>query len=203
MALRPEAITLRRLKALLDVTNVVRGEEDLESVLSTIVRTVAEALEFQTVVLNMYRPAFDDFCVTTVHGSKEARDALLGSTYDWESWQQLLVDRFRHDGAYLIPHGSFDWSTDIGDRYVPQISVVADPEAWHPEDELFVPFYSSDQEVLGIFSLGEPRSGRRPTDDELDVLVAMAEHAATAVETMQTASGERQRLNPVQLSRLG
>ena len=61
-----------------------------------------------------------------------------------------------------------------------------------------MPFYSSDQQLLGIFSLGEPRSGRRPTDDELDVLVAMAEHAATAVETMQTASGERPRLTPVQ-----
>ena len=66
MAVKPEALTLRRLKALLDVTSVVRGEKDLASVLSTIVRTVAEALEFRTVVLNLYRPAFDDFCVTTV-----------------------------------------------------------------------------------------------------------------------------------------
>ena len=116
MAVKREALTLRRLKALLDVTSVVRGEKDLASVLSTIVRTVAEALEFRTVVLNLYRPAFDDFCVTTVHGSPDAQEALLGSTYDWESWQQLLVDRFRHDGAYLIPHGSFDWSADIGDH---------------------------------------------------------------------------------------
>ena len=71
MAVKPEAMTLRRLKALLDVTSVVRGEKDLASVLSTIVRTVAEALEFRTVVLNLYRPAFDDFCVTTVNGSPE------------------------------------------------------------------------------------------------------------------------------------
>src|SRR5947208_5801106 len=95
MAVKPEALTVRRLKALLEVTSVVRGEKDLASVLSTIVRTVAEALEFRTVVLNLYRPAFDDFCVTTIHGSAEAQEALLGSTYDWESWQQLLVDRFR------------------------------------------------------------------------------------------------------------
>ena len=36
MAVKPEALTLRRLKALLDVTSVVRGEKDLDSVLSTI-----------------------------------------------------------------------------------------------------------------------------------------------------------------------
>jgi len=187
MAVKPEAQTLRRLKALLDVTSVVRGEKDLDSVLSTIVSTVAEALEFRTVVLNLYRPAFDDFCVTTVHGSEEARDALLGSTYDWGSWQQLLVERFRQDGAYLIPHGSFDWSVDIGDRYVPQISAAADPDAWHPEDELFVPFEDSEGRIVGIFSVGEPLSGKRPSSDEIEVLVALAEHAAIAIEAAQQA----------------
>jgi diguanylate cyclase (GGDEF)-like protein len=187
VAVRPEAMTLRRLKALLDVTRVVRGEEDLTSVLSTIVRTVAEALEFRTVVLNLYRPAFDDFCVTTVHGSPEARDALLGSTYDWASWQALLVDEFRQDGAYLIPYGSFDWSRDVGDRYVPEISPADDPEAWHPEDELFVPFEDSQGGMLGIFSVGEPLSGKRPTADEIEVLVALAEHAAIAIEAAQQA----------------
>jgi GAF domain-containing protein len=185
---KAEALTLRRLKALLDVTSVVRGEKDLASVLSTIVRTVAEALEFRTVVLNLYRPAFDDFCVTTVHGSPDAQEALLGSTYDWDSWQQLLVDRFRHDGAYLIPHGSFDWSADIGDRYVPQIDPPDDPDAWHPEDELFVPFEDSEGQILGIFSVGEPQSRQRPTSEEIEVLVALAGHAAIAIEAAQQAT---------------
>jgi diguanylate cyclase (GGDEF)-like protein len=185
MAVKPDALTVRHLKALLEVTSVVRGEKDLTSVLSTIVRTVAEALEFRTVVLNLYRPAFDDFGVTTVHGSPEAQEALLGSTYDWDSWQQLLVDRFRHDGAYLIPHGSFDWSVDIGNRYVPQIDARDDPDAWHPEDELFVPFEDSEGRILGIFSVGEPLSGQRPTGEEIEVLVALAGHAAIAIEAAQ------------------
>jgi diguanylate cyclase (GGDEF)-like protein len=187
MAVRPEALTLRRLKALLDVTSVVRGEKDLDSVLSTIVRTVAEALEFRTVVLNLYRPAYDDFAVTTVYGSAEARNALLGSTYDWDSWQQLLVDRFRHGGAYLIKHGSFDWSMDKGDRYVPEIHAADDPDAWHPEDELFVPFEDSEGRIVGIFSVGEPHNGKRPTGEEIEVLVALAEHAAIAIEAAQQA----------------
>ena len=49
------------VQALLEVTSVVRGERDLKSALATIVQTVAEALEFKTVVLNLYRPEFDDF----------------------------------------------------------------------------------------------------------------------------------------------
>jgi diguanylate cyclase (GGDEF)-like protein len=173
------------VQALLEVTSVVRGERDLKSALATIVETVAEALEFKTVVLNLYRPEFDDFCVTDVYGSKEARDALLGSTYEWGAWRHLLTEDFRRGGAYLIPHGSFDWSADIGTRYVPQMEPSEDPDSWHPEDELFVPLEDSDGRMLAIFSVGEPRSGRRPNDTELEVLCALAAHAAIAIETAQ------------------
>jgi diguanylate cyclase (GGDEF)-like protein len=176
------------VQALLEVTSVVRGERDLKSALATIVTTVAEALEFKTVVLNLYRPEFDDFCVTDVYGNPAARDALLGSTYEWVSWRQLLTDEYRRGGAYLIPHGSFDWSEDVGSRYVPEIEPSNEPDAWHPEDELFVPLEDSEGRMLAIFSVGEPRSGRRPSADELEVLCALAAHAAIAIETAQQSA---------------
>jgi diguanylate cyclase (GGDEF)-like protein len=176
------------VQALLEVTSVVRGERDLKSALATIVTTVADALELKTVVLNLYRPEFDDFCVTDVHGSTAARDALLGSTYEWVAWRHLLTEEYRRGGAYLIPHGSFDWSGDVGTRYVPQMQPLNDPHAWHPEDELFVPLEDSEGRMLAIFSVGEPRSGLRPNDDELEVLCALAAHAAIAIETAQQSA---------------
>src|SRR5919199_1562184 len=185
---RSESFGSSSVQALLEVTSVVRGERDLKSALATIVKTVAEALEFKTVVLNLYRSEFDDFCVTDVYGSAEARDALLGSTYEWSSWKQLLSERYRRGGAYLIPHGSFDWSADLGTRWVPDVKPSDDPEAWHPEDELFVPLEDSEGRMLAIFSVGEPRSGRRPTDEELEVLCALAAHAAIAIETAQQSA---------------
>ncbi len=183
-----EALTARRVEALLEVTSVVRGEKDLKSALATIVKTVAEALEFKAVVLNLYRPEFDDFCVTDVYGSTKARDALLGSTYEWSSWKQLLTERYRHGGAYLIPHGSFDWTEDVGQRYVPEVEPEDHPDAWHPEDELFVPLEDSEGRMLAIFSVGEPRNGRRPNAEELEVLCALAAHAAIAIETAQQSA---------------
>jgi diguanylate cyclase (GGDEF)-like protein len=188
------------VQALLEVTSVVRGERDLKSALATIVTTVAQALEFKTVVLNLYRPEFDDFCVTDVYGSAAARDALLGSTYEWSSWRQLLTDEYRRGGAYLIPHGSFDWSEDVGTRYVPQIEPSPEPDAWHPEDELFVPLEDSEGRMLAIFSVGEPRSGTRPNAEELEVLCALAAHAAIAIEAaQQTARTKRHRASLEQL----
>jgi two-component system cell cycle response regulator len=199
----PHLSTIASLRGLLEVTRLIRRAGSLDSVLDAIARTVSDSLGLGTVVINLRRPGTDVFDVVNALGNEEVRQALLGTSNDWSEWEPLLDERFHRRGAYHIRAGEFDW-TALGDnRVVVGTSRGDDPWLWHPEDELFVPFYSSDQELLGIFSLGEPRSGRRPTDDELDVLVAMAEHAATAVETLQTASGDRPRLAPVQQSQLG
>jgi diguanylate cyclase (GGDEF)-like protein len=42
--------------------------------------------------------------------------------------------------------------------------------------------------LLGIISVDEPVSGRRPTDDDLDVLVSLVDHAALAVEAAREAA---------------
>jgi diguanylate cyclase (GGDEF)-like protein len=169
------------------VTELVRGENDLATVLSLIARTVSEALGFSTVVVNSYRREWDDFCVTAVHGDDDVRAALLGSTYEWESWEPLLDDRFLRSGAYFIRDGEFDWSTDTGARYVPDVEAPEHPEAWQPADEVFVPLYGPGEELLGILSVGEPTSGVRPTDEELQLLVGLAGHAANALAAAQAA----------------
>src|SRR5581483_8639207 len=57
-----------------------------------------------------------------------------------------------------------------------------------------------DGSLLGILSVDEPISGRRPSGDEIDVLVAVSEHAALAVEAAQEAT--RAKANRDALERL-
>jgi diguanylate cyclase (GGDEF)-like protein len=183
---------IARLRALLEVTRLVRSHDDLTTLLAAIARTVADALGYHAVVVNLYRPAWNDFEVTTVEGSDA--EILLGTTGSWESWQPLLHDRFLRRGAYFVQNGEFDWETLEHATVVPDLEISDDPDAWHPEDALFVPMASADGEPLGILSVDEPESGRRPTDDELDVLVSLAEHAALAVQAAQEAAvGARHR----------
>src|SRR5262245_24062660 len=179
------------LQGLLEVTRAVRSGADVGSVLKTTARAVSEALGFQTAVLNVYRPEWDDFYVQTVHGSDAVRDALLGSVYGWESWQRLLHPKFLREGAYFIPNDAFDWSRDDGARFVPAGEpLVEGPHGWHPNDELFVPLHRSDGQIVGVMSFGDPVSGLRPDDEQLALAVALASHAALALETAQ----ERERL---------
>jgi PAS domain S-box-containing protein len=186
--LEPNSPTaLGRLRGLLEVTRLVRSDVDLSTVLEETARILREALGYETVVINLYRPAWDDFWVAAVEGSDEARETLLGATYERSAWELILDPRFERRGAYSIPAGAIEWG-DLGARWNPAGPASPDPGAWQPEDELFVPFRHSDGHFLGVLSLGEPTSGRRPSDDELDVLVAVAGHAASAVQSAQEAS---------------
>ena len=176
-----------RLRGLLEVTRLVRTGEELPELLSAIARAVSDSLAFRTVVINLYRREWDDFVVTTVYGSDEAREALLGQVRQVSDWDALLDARFLQRGAYLLPYGEFDWSGHL-DSFTPDIPVSDDPNAWHPDDALFIPMRAADGTLLGILSVDEPISARKPSGDEIDVLVAVTEHAALAVQAAQESS---------------
>jgi diguanylate cyclase (GGDEF)-like protein len=182
------ADTVARLTGLLEVTRLVRSEQDLDALLPAIAAAIGEAMGYGTVVISLYRPAWNDFRVETVHGSDEGREALLGRERTWIEWEPLFDLRFERHGCFLLPWDEFDWSWDKSVSFVPDIEMADGPDAWHPEDSLFVPLRHSDGHLLGIMSVDEPVSGRRPPDDDLAVLAALAAHAAQAVQDAQAAA---------------
>jgi PAS domain S-box-containing protein len=189
-----------RLRGLLEVTRLVRTGDELPALLSSVARTVSDSLAFRTVVVNLYRPEWNDYVVSTVYGSDEAREMLLGQVRQVTDWEPLLDQRFLQRGAYVVPSGEFDWDEVSGTTYTPDLQVSDDPNAWHPDDALFTPMRGSDGRLLGILSVDEPISGRKPSGDEIDVLVAVSEHAAIAIEAAQETS--RAKANRDALERL-
>ena len=177
--------TLPQLRGLLEVTRLVRDERDLTKLVDAIAATIADSLGFRTVAINLYRPAEGDFVVTTVHGSVAAQEALLGTTRPADGWTPFFTDRFLHRGAYLIPHDEVDWAGVPS--HIPELELSSDPDAWHPEDALTVPMRGADGTLFGVVSVDEPESGLRPTDEEIDVLVAFADHVMGAIEAVQDA----------------
>jgi signal transduction histidine kinase len=183
--------TLPQLRGLLEVTRLVRDERDLTKLCDAIAATIADSI-------NLYRPIEGDFIVTTVHGSDAARDLLLGGTQPVDAWDPHFVDRYLRRGAYLLANGEGDWEGVT--FHVPELEPSSDPNAWHPEDALMVPMRGADGTLLGVISVDEPESGLRPTDEELDVLVAFAEHVIGAIETAKDAdTAARDRTSLTQL----
>jgi diguanylate cyclase (GGDEF)-like protein len=180
-----------------------RTTYEVEPVLRAVARTMQACLGFGTVVVNLHRPAWDDFETVVVEGSEAAREVLLGQTSSVSDWAPLLDPRFERRGAYQIEYGTFDWSQDRLTSYIPAARPDADAGDWHPEDALFVPLRSAAGEILGILSVDEPADGRRPSDEKLDLVVGVAQHAALALEHAQdAAAAERQRAAVDHLLRL-
>jgi diguanylate cyclase (GGDEF)-like protein/putative nucleotidyltransferase with HDIG domain len=186
-----------------DGAAAARAPYELGSVLRQIAATTARSLGFRTTVINLHRPAWDDFQTVVVQGSEAARRVLLGQTSSWEDWMPLLDARFERGGAYFIAHDAFDWSQDALVSYVPELDRIDGPDAWHPEDALFVPLRSGAGEILGILAVDEPADGRRPSREQLVQLGAAASHAALALElAQQAAAATRQRAALEQLLRV-
>jgi HD-GYP domain-containing protein (c-di-GMP phosphodiesterase class II) len=101
-----------------------------------------------------------------------------------EDWQRLLALGQKVGGAAWLPAGSYEWQPD-GPVWTPTLAPSPVADAWHPEDMLLLPLRSSDGQLIGVVSVDEPLLGRRPSDDEINVLMAVADHASLALEQVQ------------------
>jgi diguanylate cyclase (GGDEF)-like protein len=187
-----ELAELAKLRGLLHAARLARGGADVADVLDAIARTIATSLGFRVVSVNLFRPAGDEFVCTAVHGGEDVRARLLGKVEPASSWRPLLDERFARAGAYFVPAGALDYGDD--DEviwHVPDIAPTDDPGAWQADDVLVVPLMSTGGDLLGMVSVDEPVWGRRPSDDAIEVLVAVAEHASIAVQSARDARRDR------------
>jgi diguanylate cyclase (GGDEF)-like protein/putative nucleotidyltransferase with HDIG domain len=184
-----EAGTLSSLRALLDVAAVVRSRDDLQRLLEATAATVAQTLGFAAVVVNVYRPAWDDYEVVVVEGEDAAaREQLMGQHVPPADLQHLCAERFRHHRAYLVPHDEFDFDS-LGMTWVRGTAGPEGvPDAWHPDDALLVPLTASDGRPLAFLSLDDPVDGRRPGDAAMEILSAVAAIVASVIEHGQLAA---------------
>jgi PAS domain S-box-containing protein len=150
------------LRGLLGVTRLLGAAADLPTMLDEMARLLGECLGYETVTISFYRPAWGDFAVEAACAPETSREQLLGKVTDRCLWRTATDERFRHRGVYLVPE----------------------------EDALVVPVPAADGQPLAMVRLDHPAGDSRPTDDQFDILVAGARHAAAAVEAARSTARE-------------
>ncbi len=90
-----------------------------------------------------------------------------------------MDDRFLRGGTYFVPRGQVDSQAQSA------ITASEDPNRWNPADELLVPLRHTHGALVGVLSAHDPADAQVPGGDELDVLSAMAEHVALAIQGAQ------------------
>jgi len=179
--------TVSHLRGLLEMLRLLRSEREPSVLLGRIAEILGETLDFGAVVVNLYRPAWDDFEVAAAHGSAAVRELLMGTTTSTDFWSSMLDARFQRGGVYFIPHGELDWAGfDV--VYTPELPIDDSPGSWHPDDALIAPMHGTDGSLLGILSVDEPLSGAVPDEEDLQLLAAVADHLALALDAAQASA---------------
>ena len=153
---------------------------DMDVVLQQTVDAVHKSMGFGLVTLSLVDDEDPSFVkVVAWAGTGEA------------TWQELTSIRFplaRFQAAirdeYRISHSYF-FSRQrqlTADGFPQRIGEVREGQEWRDGDQLFVPLTGSSDEFLGFLSVDEPADGRRPSQEEIEVLEIFANQAAIAIE---------------------
>ncbi len=187
------------LEALVQLARSAR-EDPLPVVLTTVAETVRSIAGYGAVVVNIYRPAWDDYRVVLVLGSEESRRQLEGTTLSSRVWQRLFRQHEqRLPGVFFLTEDAQFWE-DVEHVHTPDIPDSDDATAWRADDGLLIHLADASGAPLGFLSMDEPINGRRPQDEELRVLRAICLHAEQALESAR--KNERAEANQRTLSQL-
>jgi diguanylate cyclase (GGDEF)-like protein len=174
----------RHLRSMLTVSRAAASGQGLGPVIQALAEAIRSELSFHVVVVNLREGGSDALRVAVVHGDEGARQALLGTSMSVAEWQRLLASGETVAGACWLPAGSYEFDPDEP-VWTPTQAPSPVSDSWHPEDMLLLPLRGSDGQLLGVVSVDEPALGRRPSPGEMSVLMAVADHAALALEQVQ------------------
>jgi diguanylate cyclase (GGDEF)-like protein len=185
--------SLEIVVALAHVVEKVRDVDDLVAALGEAAALAARHVGFHMVVINLARPAQNDFPAAVIEGAQSNSDVLIGTAVSTREAHVILDPRFERHGCHLILAGELDWDAHWeAPMYVPDLPSDGDPRRWDPDDALVMALRARDGELLGLMWLDEPLDGLRPSDAQLRLAALIARHAANAIEEATEALRARE-----------
>ena len=162
------------LNEVLEIGNALRADMDLNALLEQIAFSVTEAAGFRLVVFSLIDPDQPDLLRTVTGAGLALADleARRRNPLSVSAMHPLLDSQYRLGRAYFVPVDAP--ATKNG--------------AWHEGDQLVVPLYSTERELIGVMSVDDPFTHERPTRRVVETLEIFANQAAIAVENARLFS---------------
>ena len=177
-----EARLARLHRIVLELGEVILGEQDVDRILQLVLDTITEYSGFRRAVLTLYdlsvpEPIEGGVTKTLCSGLlPEDRKALFEQpALAPEGRRQAFSEEFRLGPAYYIPHDRVPWEKNLG------ISGTVVVEGWHVDDFLFIPLRGTAG-IVGCISVDDPTDLSAPTLESIEPIAHLACFAALAVE---------------------
>jgi len=174
----------RMHRAILDLSETILSEQDIDRILQLVLDTITEYSGFRRAVLSLYDlsipiPFHGDVYKILCSGlsPQEEENLLAHSPMPVEERALAFCDEYRLGPAYYIPHNRTPWSAERG------IAGTVSVDGWHVDDFLFIPLRGTGG-IIGSISVDDPIDQSVPTIAAIEPVSSLADLAALAVERL-------------------
>jgi diguanylate cyclase (GGDEF)-like protein len=171
----------RHLRSMLAISRAAASGRGALPVLEALAETIRSELSFQVVAGSLVDPVSEALDCVVVLGDDDCRDMLLGTSRPRAEWEPAIQPEYDRHGALWLPAGASEWQDEVF-AWTPATTAVPGPDGWHPEDMLLLPLRGREGAILGLVSVDQPTSGRRPSDEQIAYLMSVVDHAALGLE---------------------
>ncbi len=170
------------LRGLIKLANQLQSSLTLDAIVHVIAMALSDTFGFREASVYL-RSGAGDFAVHATVGEFPEFDRMLFERpVPKEIWDQLFLEKHQIGSSYFIDHHRHQW-TDEQLHYLPELDLgQRRPGEWSSKDDLFVPLYDKDHELMGVLDLFDPADRQLPTLELVKSLEVFATHAAVAIE---------------------
>ncbi len=96
---------------------------------------------------------------------------------------QPQFEKYRVGRCFYFPHDCLDpMIIDIRSDSVKSLRDSSEFKDWHPSDILYFPLIGFGGKIIGLMSMDDPVSGRRPTEEDLRIVELFVDSAVGLIE---------------------
>ncbi len=211
---RGEALRHRteQMSRLFEIGHALRMDQPLERILEDIAYAIQETVGFNIALIGLVEeePSPQLQWVATAGVPLSDFQRLSIRRRPLAHLSTVMRDEFRVSQSYLIPHGSdICWEKEAEIYALVEDQTGEGEGQWHPADALLVPLRGTEEQILGLLSVDNPRDGQVPSPSTIEALETFATQAAMAIENvrlyeeMKSAQDRLSRLYEISISMSG
>jgi diguanylate cyclase (GGDEF)-like protein len=170
------------LRGLIRLANQLQSSLTLDAIVHVIATALSETFGFREASVYLREPS-GSFAVHATVGEFPEYDSLLFERpVPKRIWDQLFLEKHQIGSSFFVDHRRHDW-TDEELHYLPELDLGSrGTDEWSSSDDLFVPLYDKDRDLMGVLDLFDPADRQLPTLELVKSLEVFATHAAVAIE---------------------
>ena len=145
------------LRGLVTLANQLQSSLELDAIVHVIATALSETFGFREATVYLAEPDGDTFRVHATVGEQPEHDReLFHRPVPRRIWDELFQVRYQMGSSYFVDHRQHTW-TEEQLHYLPSLDLGSRrADEWHQDDDLLVPLYDKQHELMGVLDLYNP-----------------------------------------------